>query len=512
MFIDRKKTTFIFALLGIALLGSLIYYLATHGRIVIENIAGDSYSLAKVNDTDSTFGDVETVKNGALISSGTYALKNDQNGIERLAYVTVPRWLGTVSVTFKSNPSAQTSRIAALTYENLFTADNGSLVSYSALRNYAAGYTVHANDDAFGGDYVDKEFESNLVSPTPTSTGQLIGLSTGSLSRYSFVTQRLEPIRGVAINALRDGGESEEDITRIPKIQRSSDANSGMIGIYQKTKETLDVVDETGKATNYKIALKNERSLTFDINKNAWAIVETDTPINTTRPTSEESVHEEETLLEYKAITYDVSNKKTDELPLGTGVAVTEIALSPTGKYLAAIKDGRLWVYDTASKRAVFAHPFTLTNRIFWRGDSLYSLSSENGLSTLTPQTEQMLGVDIGIGSLSFSEMTPFGSKLYVTAYDPKNPSDLPDGYEIDLNKKNDGITARLASKLPYKGDEYEISYLRDTIYIRTNYFPLSNSPAEQQKLASIRKKAQDKVSELIGTSTLKKLTVRFAN
>ena len=123
-----------------------------------------------------------------------------------------------------------------------------------------------------------------------------------------------------------------------------------------------------------------------------------------------------------------------------------------------------------------------------------------------------MLGVDVGVSNLSFSEMTPLGSKIYLTAYDPENPSELPDGYEIDLAKKNDGITARLSSELPYKGNEYEISYLRDTIYIRTNYFPLSNSPAEQQKLASIHKEAQDKVSELIDAATLKKLTVTFTN
>lgn len=512
MFIDRKKITIIAIALAVALLGTLVYYVATHGRIVVENIASDSYSIAKINSASSTFESAEKVKNGALITSGTYTIKNDQNGLERLAYITVPGWLGTAQITLNPNQSAQTERIAALSYENVFTADNGSIVSYSALSNYAAGYTTHSTNDAFGGDYVDREFEVNLVSPVTTSTGQLIGLNTGSLSRYSFATQKLTPVQGITVSPLRDGGESEEDITRIPKIQRSSDTNSGIIGVYQKNKETLSTVDETGKATGYEIAIKNERSITFDVNKSGWAIIETTTPINNIRPTSEESVHEEETLLEYKAITYDIRSKKTMEIPLGDGISVTEVAISPNGKYLATVKDGRLWVYEIASKRVVFAHPFTLTNRIFWNNESLYSLSSENGLSIFTPQSQQLLGVDAGVGNLSFSDITPLGSKLYVTAYNPKSPSELPDGYTIDLNKKNDGITARLSSKLPYKGDEYEINYLHNTVYIRTNYFPLSNSPAEQQKLASIRKEAQDKLSELIDASTLKKLTITFTN
>lgn len=512
MFIDRKKITIAIIALAIALLGALIYYIATHGRIVVENIAGESYSIAKIDDTNSTFSEAVMVKNGALISSGTYTLKNDQNGLERLAYVMVPGWFGTAKVTLNPNQSAQTERIAALSYENIFTADNGSLVSYSALRSYAAGYTIHATNDAFGGDYIDKEFDSNLVSPVTTSTGQVIGLTSGSLSRYSFASQKITPIQGVAINTLRDGGESEEDITRIPKIQRSSDTNSGVIGVYQKTKETLNIVDETGKATSYEIAIKNERSIAFDVNKKAWAIIETTTPINNLRPTSEESVHDEETLLDYKAIIYDIDHKKTDQLSLGSGIAITEVAISPTGKYLAAIKDGRLWVYETASKQVMFMHPFTLMNRIFWSGESLYGLSSENGLSIFTPSFRQMLGVDAGVSNLSFSDVTPIGSKLYVTAYNPKSPSELPDGYSIDLSKKSDGTTARLSSKLPFEGDGYEINYLRNTIYIRLNYFPSSNSPAEQQKLASLRKEAQDKVAELIDNTTLKKLTVTFVN
>ena len=186
--------------------------------------------------------------------------------------------------------------------------------------------------------------------------------------------------------------------------------------------------------------------------------------------------------------------------------------MSPSGKFVAVLRDGELWVYEVSSKRVVMVHPFTITNRVFWNKNKLYSLSSDAGINVFDTNTLQLLPVGINSkDSLSFSDFTPFGSKLYVTAYNTKQDSKLPDGYVVDLDKSSDGVTEELAAKLPVENDNYDINYLESTIFVRINLYNRgAEDAAYLNGVASIKAAAERKIRSLVRDDILKKCTIVY--
>lgn len=502
--IDRKKIRLFILAATVTLIGMFVYYAGTHGRITVKNLGSETISLVQLQGT--TRSEIRDVRNGAIVTSGTYIARNTQGDTDRLARIKVPGWFQGVEITYSGNISAKTSRIAAFTYENFFPANNGSLVSFSDLNSYAAGYTSHPQDDVFGGKYSDTSFDEELHSPVITSEGTLLGIHDSQLLRYSFTTNTAERI-GTLAQPTRV--QAEEDVTLIPKIKRSSDLNSNRIGIYEKVKNTLKISGNDGTFTSYDVKVDNARGIAFDTNDRHLAIVNM-----TSKNPEGAAAEDEEAPLTYSVHLYDTERKKTSELQIGEAIAVSDIALSPSGTFIAAIKDGELWIYNTTTNEVVMAHPFTSINQLFWNKNKLYALSSETGINVFNTDTLQLNSMNLGQqDDISFSDFTPVGTKLYATAYNVKQDSKLPDGYVIDLETPSNGITEVLAKKLPFRNDSYDINYLNNTIYVRVNFFPRDGASAESQRhMASLKKQAQMKVEELIPADTLRRSTVVFVN
>lgn len=488
------------------LLVGLLYTVITHGRISITNLGDTTIEIIKLDGAER--GDIVEVKNGAFLKSGSYIIRNTASGVDRMAQVTIPRWLQAAQLTYQQPQTAKTSRLAGLTYENFFKADSGSLVSFTDLSEYTPGYTIHPADDVFGGKYSDVGMAEALFSPVNTRDGKLVGFHDTELLTYSFATRQFTPFGDGRI--AYPGREAiEEDVTLIPKLKRSSDLASNRVVIYEKSAKKLRMIDGTNKTEAYDVTIANPRSVTFDGNAKGFAFVNTSTDI-----TTDAEKDEEDNDLTYEATIYHTDTKQTMQVDVGSAKVVADIALSPSGGMVATIKDGELWVYEVSSGDVVMANPFTNINRLYWKGTTLYALSNDSGMNVYDSGTRQLLSMDLGDDDdIVFSNFIPVGDRLYATAYNTKQDSQLPDGYGIDLDTKSDGITESLARQLPYRDDDLEINYLGNTIYVRINYYPRNgNSTEAQQELATLKSRANDKLKEMFGTELLKKTTVRFIN
>ena len=505
--LDPKKIRLIIVIAVISLVGGVIFYLGTHGRVVVKNPGDKTLSIIRLHG-NGTYAEPVDIGNGSIITSGNYVVKNGVNGLSRLAHVSVPGWLMSAEISFAPNPSAKTTRLAALTYERFFTADNGSLTSYSDINGYLTGYTTHPADDAFAGSYTDTSFPEDISTPTITRDGQLLGISTheDALLKYSFKTGAFTDIAGVGIK-LPGRVEAEADLTLLPKIQRSSDVNSGLVGIYEKKQNAIKTLDASGKASVFLSKINNSRSIVFDANDTAWAVVETPPASSVAGDVEDEDVD-----LTYSITVHNTVDNVVKTVPIGSAKVVSGVAVSPSGKFVAALKDGELWVYQVDNQQAVLVDLFATTTRLFWDKSKLYALSTDAGINVFNTDTLQLLPVSLDTGNnLSFSDGMMFGSKLYFTAYNSKQDSKLPDGYVIDLDQKSDGIHEELAKKLPYKESLFEMSYLANTIYIRVNYFDDSGDQTTYAKrVEEIKARANAKLSGLINPDILKRCKVVF--
>jgi hypothetical protein len=501
---QQKIRIILVGFIGLCLLG-IIYYVATHGRVSVTNLGSDTVSIVKINKQSRD--DIVDVKNGSFLRSGEYVVRNQSAETDRMAFVEVKGWLRTTTVTYETVKAAQTSRVAGLTYENLFRSDTGALVSYSDLTDYTPGYTTHPVNDAFGARYSETPLEEELFSPVATNDGRILGYHEGSLFSYSFKDQKLSPLgNGSVSQPTRE--EAEADITLFPEIHRSSDMNSSAVGILQKTDKTLRVFKGSTE-TRYPAPVKNTRATVFDVNDKGFVYIDAASDV----PEDAAAEHEEEPI-RYTAKLYDFTSKQTRDVALADAIAVSHVALSPDGKYVASLHDGELWVYEVSSGRVVMANPFTPTNQLYWRGSKLYALTNETGLNVYDTASSQMVSLNIGASDkLSFTNVIPQGSKLYVTAYNTNQDSELPDGYVIDLEKADDGLTGILASKLPITGSSYDINYLGNTVFVRINYYPRNgNSPEAAAQLERLKNQAASRLKQEFGNKTLSRLTIVYQN
>ncbi len=487
----------IILLLTLTILSSLLYAAATHGRVSIKNLGSKSVYVTPI--VNGELGVTKEVSNESFLRSGTYVIRNNLSGFPRSITVSVPRWWQTTSVTYQPAPNFNLTRTAALTYENYFRV-NDKPISFASVDDTTTTYTVHSDTDAFGGKYTDVRLPEPLTQTITTSSGDLLGIRSRTVKKYSFATGSFTDILPIDWNS--------EHIL----LQRSSNTDSDVIALYQPASGRFDAItakNNQSKQLGDILSAEDKYSVVaIDANETTYAFVSTKRE-SASHDDSEEGHH----LYTYSAYVSPINAAAKKQFSLGQAAELTAIAVSPSGKFLAALKDGAVWVYNTNSGAIEFAGPFQDAEQILWRGDVLYSVSPQKGISIYDTKTRELVPVRIArAGDLTLSKITAVNSKLYVTAFSKNYESDLPDGYELEPVKESDGITGKLSTILPYKGEEYEISYLRNTVYIRVNYFPLQNSVAEQQKLASIRKEAQDKIPQLIDAETLRKLTIAFAN
>ena len=483
----------LFSLLAIGLLiVSIVYYFATHGRISLQNLEGQTASLTRVSD-DNSIGEPEDIKSGAIVGSGQYVIRNDKTNLLRVATIQVPGWFQSATVTFSEPKTVEIERVTGLSYENLFPADNGTLVSYTDLGGSAVGFTTHSEGDVFGGKSIDSSFPETITAPAPNRNGQLIGIAQGAISAYSFKTNTFK-----ALAPLGDTTNTgEEEYT----LKRSSDANSNTVVLYKGASRTISVVDGDTVLTVKKI----DRQFTsiLDVNNTHWAAVDS----RGTKGTVEDD--------ETRAFGVTIGDHKTNNtsyVELGLSRSVTDIALSPDSKYIAVIRNDQLWVYERVSKKVVIVNPYSQSNQLVWNNNKLYALSTDAGVVMYDVKVNQITGVVRGdAAGLSFSRAVPIGTKLYVTAYNSKFDSKLPDGYLIDLEKPSSGITKSLAEKLPVKTDTYEVNYLRNTIYIRINtMISDEGTPAYTARVERIKSEATQNLKQLLGENLLSKCTIVY--
>lgn len=507
-FTQKQKLYLILAIiLALAFFG--LYYVATHGRIVVENLGSKDITLTNLNGHGEVT-DNSTIRSGGFVKSGEYVISNESEGFSRLAHVTVKGWLRTTSIRLEPLGSANLSRSAALTYENFFQAEDQSLVSLTNLTNSASGYTVHRNDDAFGSGYTDVAFPDVLQAVSITKEGKLLGLDSQSrIQTYSFASKSFTPIKSIEeeVNP-KEHDDTHDDITPLsPTIKRSSDMAGDVAGVYVPRSSTLHLVNTQSQQTQkFVLPIGPNDSAVFDTTNTKYAYVET--PVETDKLSSTTDDEERNRAFRATIRTFDGSQRTT--LTLGDAKDVSHIALSPTGDYLAVIKDSRLWVYKTSDNSVAIADLIRPTTQLFWNGSKLYRLTVEQGLSVFDTKTKQLVPIKMsGFGSLAYSVATPIGSKIYLSAFNKNQDSELADGYVIDLNNTDTKITEQLSKKLPYSGDSYEITYLNNTIYIRSSYLART---ANDPYLAQVRKEARAKVDELIDATILAQCQVVFVN
>ncbi len=473
---NTTKIRLIVIAVVIAILVPVLYYFATHGRLNITNPGDKQVSLVSIEGNETS--QEQAVSNGSLVTSGTYIVRNDQNGTLRLANISVPGWLRSASVTFMDTKTAQMDRVASLTYDNFIPADNGSLVSFTSLGNRAPGFKAHVTDDAFGGKSADSRFASDILSPTPTSDGKLLGIYQADISTYSFVTGQFQKI---ATAPIADTEGTDEDLA----LQRSSGTTSSRVGYSQAETGKLTVINTANNSTET-VNLPDGHTKVFDVNDNGWANVTSKNP---------EGEASEDTFASYQLVVGKFGSNDTKTLDIGANRNVDSVALSPDSKYAGVVKNDQLWVYDIENSSVVMVNPFTAAQQMFWNGDKLYSLTVDSGVTVFDSTQKQISAITVSNPEgLSFSSMTPVGSKLYVTAFNTKHASRLADGFVIDLEKNSDGITNQLAKSLPIEKQGYKANYLGNKIYVRVNDYGLT-----ADAVARIKLKATDDLKKALG-------------
>lgn len=504
MYLTPRNVRLAIAVIVITLFAACIFYLATHGRVSVTNPSGNTLTAVKVL-SDGAYSEPVQIKNGAFLSSGSYVIDNGSQSSRRLAHVDIARWLSTTSITYEKAVQAKTTKLASLTYENFFLSDAGIMTSFTDLNGSVIGYTQHPDNDAFGGSYTDTSFEDELISPVITKDGTMLGINQHStkLGTYSFKTKQFAEMSDVTINA-PGRVELEKDSTLEPKLQRSSDINSGAVGLYEKKSGSLRILEQGENTRVINTKIHNDRSVVFDVNDVSWAIIEVSDLETDTTNTKDEDI-----TLGYKATIGYTGKTEAVSVPLGRGQTISSIALSPDGKHLAAIKDGTLWIYNVDSKKPVMVEPLSMTNKLLWNKDSLYTLTSDTGLNVFNTKSQQLISVDMPTQSLSFTDVQPVGTSLYVTAYNEKDNSKLPNGFAIDLGAEASSVTAMLAKNLPYKTSQYSINYLGNTVYIRSEIFPRANDLESQKTQQAVRTAAEKKLRELLGEDVIKQVTIR---
>lgn len=473
---NTTKLRLIVAAIVIVILVPVLYYFATHGRLNITNLGDEQVSLVSIDGNEVS--QEQLVSNGSLIASGDYMVRNDENGTLRLANVSVPGWLGSASVTFMDTKTAQIDRVASLTYDNFIPADNGSLVSFTSLGNRAPGFKVHVADDAFGGKSKDTRFASDILSPTATSDGKLLGINQANISTYSFATGQFQ---NIATAPIADTEGTDEDLS----LQRSSDTASSRVGYSQAETGKLTVIN-TANNSIQTVNLPDGHTEIFDVNNSDW------TNVTSKQPEGEAT---EDTFASYQIVVGKFGSNDTKTIEIGANRSVDAVALSPDSKYVGVSKNDQLWIYEVDSGNVVMVNPFTAIQQMFWSKDKLYSLSVDSGVTVFDSTQKQISAITVGNPEgLSFSSMTPVGSKLYVTAFNTKRASRLADGFVVDLEKSSDGITNQLAKSLPIEKQSYKANYLGNKIYVRINDYGLT-----ADAVARIKLKATDDLKKALG-------------
>lgn len=480
-------------ILGAALLliGLAVYYAATHGRLSLTNLDDKKITIARITK-DGTEAPV-TVGNGAFLSSGDYMVRNDTDGHARLAHISIPRWLLSKDMALQPELSVEVKKVASLTYEDFFRADDSSLVSASGLYGTTAGYTVHPDGDAFGANYTDVSFgNASLIGGSVTSRGSLIGVQGSSLQQYSFNTKSFSKILD-----LTSSGDGDEN-TYI--THHSSNIYSPLSFLYQKEANKLDVIDaSTGEKKEFSTPVVSTANTVIDANEKYYGIVDSQA--------NSQAANKDDTEAAFTVDLISTSSGDKKALPIGSAKAVSAIAISPNGAYLAAIKDDKVWVYDVASKKVIMTNPYQSTNQILWSNDKLYTVATTD-IAVFDPSHQQITPLKVP-KSITISNVTAIGSVLYVSAFSDQQSSKLPDGYMIDLTKLGDDITEKLATKLPYDGDSYTISYLGSTIYIQASYlYEPENGPVTQK----LRQEAKTKLDSLIDAATLARCKIVYVD
>jgi hypothetical protein len=483
-------------ILGIAVVcvGLLIYYVSTHGRLSLKNLDSKDISISRLTKNGTTEAPARTY-NGAILATGDYVVRNDSDGLPRIAYITIPGWFQAGSITLKSVKNADIERGAALTYENFFRADSGDLVSVTNLLDIGAGYTIHPASDAFGGNYTDVPFGSQILSsPSITSEGSLIGINGSSLQKYSFTSKSSSNLLSVPI---KGDGDTDTDFT-----QRSNSISDPINLLYSSSSHELYLVNTKTGTSEKEILpdISNRGNTVVDANKSYYAVIDSRAIVGTKEDSGED------TASSFRVELFAIPSNKKISVNIGNAKTVSVIAISPSGRYIAAIKDGNVWVYDTTTSHIVMTNPYQMTNQLLWSGDALYTISVDS-IAVFDISTKQITPLKTP-STLKISKVTPIGSVLYVSAFSTLQDSKLPDGYVIDLNKQGDDITQKLAEKLPYTGKGYDINYLGKTIYIRAT----SYGESDNQVIQKLQEEARAKLGELIDPTTLKKCQITYVD
>lgn len=493
---NRKK---VLLLLGVGLLGCLVLYAATHGRVVITNKGEDTLSITALEQSGVSL-ESKDIKNGAFVASGSYVVRNNESGQIRIAHIDVPRWFGAAKVKFDEIKTAKIERVAALTFENLAPADNGNLVSYTTTDGFISSYTTHQPGDAFGGKSDNSSLDTFLTSPVSLNDGRIAALTKENLGIYSFTTDKVIDIVPVE-------SEVRENVVNMPKLQRSSDLNSNAFGVYQGMENKLTVVDDQNQIVTYDSIPKSSRAATFDLNRSGWVVAR-----ESRSAESSDTAEGEEERLPYEVTVYNAQTKDRKTIAIGLSDDVSHIALSPDAKYVAVTKSNYLWVYEVSSGQVVMVDPTSNVNQLFWNKAKLYALTTEFGFTVFDSEKKQLLPLSFNKDrNLAFSQAIPRGGSLYVTAYNTNEESKLPDGYVINLSEASDGVTEVLSSVLPIKNDDFNANYLGSTIYVRQSYYGRDEASNQSIK-EKTRAAAMNRLERSIPENIFQQTTIEFVD
>jgi len=497
----RKILFIVGGLFAAMILAAIVQYVATHGFVSVKNASGDKLSLININESLS---DKQEVSNGAIVTSGTYAVRNDVDGRLRLANVTVPGWLQTAQITFDAPVNHPIKRVAALT-NGALVGRVGSLRSYDSALPMLSELATHPTGDVFGLDVGNQPLSTQLYRPQLFNGTSLIGFvggeeegteGAGPLATYDVTTG--------TVTKLTDNSFTPDDTQFFAS---RSPGNDGLL-VYDKV---------FGTYTYYKNGVSSEIKLQtpaafddvvpiLDINGDMLAVLSGENFVPSTSDGA--PALEKDSVVTLYSLT---TGKKTSSYTIRKSNKISEIAVSKDGS-VATIDNDLLWVYDK-SGTLTLTNPFETTSQVFWRDNTnLYALSADNNVTRVDTQKKHLTSV-FSAGTLGVSAAHIDGNMLYFTAFNNKNPvSSLPDGYVVDLGTtSNNRYSETVVNKLPLGNNDYQINVIDSTIVIElaTTSREGTDPVLYDKEVAAKEVRARQALESAVGKEALGAYTVR---
>jgi hypothetical protein len=485
-----------------------VVFVFTHGRISIEGEDISKATVARIN-TD-TVSSVAIEENGsAFVESGEYAVRIESTSGQRYSVnVEVESFLRTTTVkpSFVDQNSAR--KIAVNTLQRVVPVNGKRTVSFND-DNYNQSLISHKSNDPFGdNNAVDENaFGTTALYSKNPFKNQILGLGVvefehGAISLapmvYSLASKTLK-------NIPYPDGELSYSLNPDIITPNNQDDNHFAITPGQESQK-IYVYTDPGKQpriiTLSEPAAYSDSSPLISISGNKLAVLSGTGYTSPLADPDEEHLHElEETETRNTLYIYDLTNgQQVNKVDLDSSLRPVSIALSPSGTYLSVTDEQFLTVVSVGDGgSAVYSEPFEFASTVVWQDNEQFLYSTPTGGLYRVNVTEKTSTLAFGNETLGINWFYLDGQSVYFSAYSKRSQDNTPDGYILDLANTDPQNNGQF-SHLPHDTDEYKISIVNSTIFIKPRVIVGSSGlgAATQQEIDTKVQSARNYLSENI--------------